>query len=213
MFQFGNREKLNLQLNDRVKRVLCGSINGLAKNIYIPQNVEYFDIAFNEYSIRHRAVTRSTAYENDASPIFYMDSQAVLEQWTSEYLKKDLFGNFPLLNKYKYVIFGENTDVAAIVDGERGKGLSAEQKSKFLAYSTPTEKKIEDKTVVAYENLPLYVLDEAIYAPTWSFNEDGELEETWIETPYSYLTENFDKRQIADSVVLNYYEYHNAQEE
>ena len=51
-YQFANRGHINLRIDENAKRVLPQSVNGVAKNIYIPEGLEYFDLCFMRGGLR-----------------------------------------------------------------------------------------------------------------------------------------------------------------
>ena len=209
--QFGNRDKLNLNFDDKVRRVLRRSINGLAKNIFIPENVEYFDIGFNEWSLRYNTVWREPSqFALNSAPVFFVKSEKVLAQWLQEYLKKDVCGFYPFMQTgFKYILPDESIELSEFLE-TYGKELTVDEKTKFTAYYTPTKTEVEGKSVVYYEDMMLAIVEgEKICTPQYNIGEDKWV---WTDGVHSFFNEEFEIAQLNDSPYLSYYEYHNSVE-
>ena len=77
VYQYANRESLNCQIESGTVRVLRRSVNGIAKNIYVPSSVKYFDMFFNEYSLRYNRLNRANYIDRASMPIFFIESEEV----------------------------------------------------------------------------------------------------------------------------------------
>ena len=105
--QFSNREKINLEIPEETKRVLRRSVNGIAKNIYIPDSVEVFDLYYNEYSARYNAYTiATTPMRATILPIYFIENEALLEAWEGAHENEDAF-TAGLMHTYAFVYFNE----------------------------------------------------------------------------------------------------------
>ena len=113
--QFDNREKINLEIPEETKRVLRRSVNGIAKNIYIPAGVEVFDLYYNEYSARYNACMRADSYmRNQILPIYFIESEELLEAWEEAHEDEDAF-TAGLMLTYPFVYLdGERQDIPEI---------------------------------------------------------------------------------------------------
>ena len=209
--QFGGRENLILHLNDKVKRVLRRSINGLAKTVYIPENVEYFDLGFNEWSLRYNTLWRDTIMTSiNASPVFFVKSEKVLGQWLKDYLKEDVFGFYPFMKAgFRYVLPDASIDVAAVLNKYAGDTLTAAEKTELVAYCTPTETTIESYEVVYYEAMELAIINDHMIGAATKYDID---QNTWVwpAGAHSFLSEDFEKEELNDRVYRDYYHYHNS---
>lgn len=110
--QFGNREKINLEIPKETKRVLRRSVNGIAKNIYIPDSVEVFDLYYNEYSARYNVYMREVSYaRNQILPIYFIESEELLEAWEEAHEDEDAF-TAGLMLTYPFVYLdGKRQDI------------------------------------------------------------------------------------------------------
>ncbi len=110
--QFDKREKINLEIPEETKRVLRRSVNGIAKNIYIPAGVEVFDLYYNEYSARYNAYMREASYvRNQILPIYFIESEELLEAWEEVYENEDAF-TAGLMLTYPFVYLdGKRQDI------------------------------------------------------------------------------------------------------
>ncbi len=105
LYQFGNRDKLNLHIDDKAVRVLPRSINGAAKNIYIPESVQFFDLWFNDISARFIQCRRTASTDiRRVMPIFFVNSQKVAEQFIYHYVNHNKILETYMKNEFKFAV-------------------------------------------------------------------------------------------------------------
>ena len=215
--QFGNRQKLDLQLNNQVKRVLYGSVNGLARVIKIPENVEYFDVRFNIGSLRYRQTKWAGSWElNRYAPIFVMNSEKVLGQWLrlAQRIEEDSFAIIDngILLAYRYIIKGSEVDVEKVLNS-CGASFSEEEKEEVRLSFSKEEKTENGKKIVEYIHMSMRIVnDDEIYLARF----DGDTDQlVWMDTPSAYLNSYgvTEALRETDGVVNYYYEYINRDSE
>ena len=79
VFQFANRDKFDLKIDGTAKRVLPLSVVGGNKNIYIPENMEYFDWFAFLFGARGRWITGDIS-DLSTQPMLLIDSPKVVER-------------------------------------------------------------------------------------------------------------------------------------
>ena len=180
--QFANREKLNLTVNNKARRILRRSITGLAKNITIPANVEYCDVLFNQYTLRYNTSTQGPRL-NPSKIVVFLNSQAVLDQWAQLYAKKDYFLEADLVSLIPYTILGDGVSLNT-------NPSNAEFFTLFL-----------DKCIKVENDVVYTVKEMDISTGAWID----------VHKVYSYLTEDYPKDDLSfDPVLQQYYEYLNS---
>ena len=181
------------------------------KNIFIPENVEYFDIGFNEWSLRYNTVWREPSqFALNSAPVFFVKSEKVLAQWLQEYLKEDVCGFYPFIKTgLKYVLPDEAINVAEFLE-KYAKDLTAAEKTAFTSSYTPTKTEVEGKSVVYYEDMMLAIVEgEKICTPQYNIGEDKWV---WTDGVHSFFNEEFEIAQLNDSPYRTYQEYCNSVE-
>ena len=103
VYQFGNREKLTITFDSKAKHVMPRSVNGIAKNIIIPENIEEFDLFFNQYSLRHIACMQNERYRQ-VMPVFIINSKKVAEKVLNLYVQNSIILGTYMSDESKHFI-------------------------------------------------------------------------------------------------------------
>lgn len=190
VYQFAGRGDLTLKIKNGTKRVLRRSVNGIAKNVFIPESVEFFDLFYNEYSPRYNYVeyysNSSSNARQDEYPVYYCDSASVLEDQLVRYVSRDGYTTAKLLakNAFPFVIFTERVEWESIINAS---ALTAEEKTALI-------QKIENVSLKQEENV-LYIKEFELETLTHS----GE----W--TVFSYLNNDYPKEDLSFDQILESY--------
>ena len=187
--QYAGYESLDLQVPQNVNRVLRRSIFGLCKNIFIPENVEFFSPLFNEYSLRYNRCV--LGYGNDSFsslPILFVDSTQAAESLIRSCIQYDpLYGNYIRTN-CKYMIFDQNIDWKKIASSAKGTIIDGDI----------------EKFIKAYENLPLKIKNDVVYRQIFDNAQSAFIDEWEI---CSYLNREFKEildSELYDSALMQY---------
>lgn len=211
IYQFSNRDKLNIKIDENAKRVLRGSINGLAKNIHIPKNLEYFDVFFNEFSNRHvSSVKNGTRYDKATIPVFIIDSKEVAKQLLEFRLnnsrelgtyfsdKEKLFVS-SVCDMYDYLVLCDGLEFDEILNE-----IQIVLPPEITGEISDSQIKDAIKQLYNYENI-LKIEGDFIYAHLYD-TISGVLSDEW--SLISCKTENVtDELLQNDSVLRMYFEY------
>ena len=96
-YQFANKSASVLRIDENAKRVLPSSLTGVAKNIYIPEGLEYFDWMAFFGGLRSSWIQGVSAVEKTVyAPVFFIDSPKVAEQMLMD-IVLDLGYFFPVM--------------------------------------------------------------------------------------------------------------------
>lgn len=204
VYQYGNREKLNLHIEEGTKRVNRRSINGVAKNIYIPQSVEEFDLFFNEMSARYQTATYS--YGLIDKPIFFVEGKTLTEKLLDLLINNSkLLGTYGtnfmlnnLVNVCELFVFGENSEWESVFRKEM-------LETSFI--ETVDESNVDMLMQYIIAGSKFKVENEKVYVKKFDI-ATAEYCDDWVLS--SYLTEDFLKDDLSfDPVLARYYEYIN----
>lgn len=203
--QFGNRNKLSLQLNDKVKRVIRGSINGIARIIHIPKNVEYIDLQFNNTARRYWMARIAPPLDYySIAPIFIVNSEKVLGRWLSEYQYKHdedmLYGDRWILKAYGYIVKGKDVNLQNVLN-TYGAFLDEGQKMAYLSYFDKEERVEGDKKVAEYANMMMRIVDDNEIYLAYRDHLDSSIIR-WLEIPSAYLKNDEIKEELVETDVL-----------
>lgn len=207
-YQFANRKSIRLQIDETAKRVLPLSVNGAAKNIYIPAGLEYFDLAFTDVSLRQSARLLE-------QPLLLISSDKVARQLVKEIAEDDeseippvLIANSLPLKKYKQII----SEALLAAGAEGTEKFTYDFKPCTEGYSCLVvngEYAVEDKVFLAKERgeTPDLTYENCLFRKT----EDTAGEAEW--QLYTWLGEGElpEKFQELDSILSYFYRQEEAE--
>ena len=116
VYQFADKKNPELRISENAKRVLPFSLTGVAKNVYIPEGLEYFDWSAFISSARVAWLSTMTEAERIGYvPVFFIDSPKVVRQMMTDVVV-DVVYNFMQNLDYKFpvMLFSDNVDMTPI---------------------------------------------------------------------------------------------------
>lgn len=208
--QFGNIDKLNLHIDEKTVRVLPRSIKGVAKNIYIPESVQFFDLWFNDTSARFDGCLRGdSSYKRKVMPIFFVDSQKVAEQFIYHYVNHNKMLGTYLKNEFKFMVseivemqyklfkFADSIDYREMLGQEIAKACAELLEQDGIDLDTVINVLISDDMIYKIEGNQIKIKKYDVMT--------GQFLDEWIVI--SYLTEDYPEEFIETEPVLENKKY------